>query len=152
MKTTPPKPAAERGVPLRARAAAPKPTGAGAPTDPPSKVDPATQALMERVEPVAGFALVRLVLADERHRELGLPVKTTALLESALVRLLALHASDDDVARDFPSGSTVFLSLEGIAPLLGTHAYLVPTDRIQGRFPTDVTARPPLGFEDTNTN
>jgi hypothetical protein len=132
----------------RRRAGAPKPTGANVPTEAPAEVDPAVQAAMERVRPAPGYALVRLVLGSERASAFGLPADTKAIVEAAMVRVLALDPSDDDIARDVPVGSVVFASLEGIAPLLASYAYLLPIERIQGIFPTDVApGTGPLGFE-----
>lgn len=133
----------------RTRIAAPAPTGKNVPTDPPKQVDPAVQAAMELVRPAPGFALVRLMLATERAEVLALPADTTAMLEAAFVRVLALHASDDDLARSYPVGSVAVASLEGIAPLLVTHAFLLPADRIMGTVPLEgVTPAEPLGFQD----
>lgn len=135
--------------PVRSKPVAAQPTGRGAPTEPALKVDPATQAAMERVEPAPGYALVRLVLAKQRETELSLPAGSTALLESAMLRLLALHRTDDSFAREYPEGGVVFASLEGLAPLLGTYVYLLPLDRIQGAWPTPgVAPGEPIGFQD----
>lgn len=153
MKATPtPTRIDKRETPVRRSKAVAEPTGKDAPSEPPTEVDAATQAAMERVQPASGFALVRLLRASEREQELKLPAGTTAHLEAAMVRILDLHPSDDDLARDLPRGSVVFLSLEGLAPLLGTWAYLVPVDRIQGVFPTGLAEGAPLGFEDTNSH
>jgi hypothetical protein len=132
------------------RPAAATPTGTHAPTEPPAKVDPAVQAAMEDVLPAPGYALARLVLAEQRASELGLPAATTALIESAMLRLLDLHSSDDLFASSYPVGSVVFASLEGLAPLLGTYCFLLPLERIQGSYPSDgdVTIAAPLGFQD----
>jgi hypothetical protein len=132
----------------RTRAAAPQPTGANVPTEPPSQVDPELQQAMEQVRPAAGFVLVTLLLAADRHETLGLPAESTALLEAAFLRVLAMHPSDDDLARDYPVGSVVVASLEGIAPLLSTRAFLLPADRIMGAFPVDdLATSQPFGFE-----
>jgi hypothetical protein len=154
MKASPaPKRLDKRDAPIarRSRAVA-EPTGKDAPSEPPSEVDPATQAAMERVQPAPGFALVKLLSPSDRESELKLPAKTVAHLEAAMVQVLDLHASDDVVARDYPPGSIVFLSLEGLAPLLGTFVFLAPVDRIQGAFPIEVLAAAPLGFEDANSH
>jgi hypothetical protein len=127
---------------------APRPTGKHAPTEPPTHVDPAVQAAAERVRPAAGYGLVRAMMGEQRAAELALPAGTVALLESASVRILALHHSDDALAREFPVGSVVFASLEGLAPILGSLCFLLPLDRIQGTWPTDVPASEPMGFHD----
>lgn len=104
---------------------------------------------MELVRPAPGFVLATLLLAADRAEHLGLPNDTTALLEAAFVRVLALHPSDDDLAREYPAGSVVVASLEGIAPLLMTHAFLLPTERIMGSVAVDgVEPGTPFGFED----
>jgi hypothetical protein len=128
------------------RPAAARPTGKHAPTDPPKRVDPAVQAAAERVRPAAGYGLVRAMMGEQRATELDLPAGTIALLESASVRILALHHSDDLLAREFPVGSVVFASLEGLAPILGTFCFLLPLDRIQGAWPTDAESGEPMGF------
>jgi hypothetical protein len=139
---------AARG-PRRTRLAAPAPTGRDVPKDPPKAVDPAVQAAMEQVRPAPGFVLATLLLAGDRAELLGLPTDTTALLEAAFVRLVALHPSDDDLARDYPVGSVVVASLEGIAPLLMSHAFLLPADRIMGHVALEgLTPSHSLGFED----
>lgn len=133
----------------RARTAAPAPTGKNVPTDPPKQVDPKVQAAMELVRPAPGFALAKLMLAPERAEALGLPADTTALLEAAFVRIVALHPTDDDLAREYPPGSVVVASLEGIAPLLVTHAFLLPAERIMGSVPVDgVAPGAAFGFDD----
>ncbi len=133
----------------RAGSAAPAPTGKNVPTDPPKQVDPVVQAAMQQVRPAPGFVLATLMLAPERSKVLGLPADTTALLEAAFVRIQALHPSDDDLAREYPVGSVVVASLEGIAPLLVTHAFLLPTERIMGSVPVEgVAPGAPFGFED----
>ncbi len=133
----------------RTRPRGPEPTGANVPKDPPTQVDPALQAAMETVRPAPGFVLAQLILAAERQEALALPADTTALLEAAFVRVLALHPSDDDLARDYPPGSVVIASLEGIAPLLATHSFLLPAERIMGTFPVaGVAEAAPLGFVD----
>lgn len=149
MKPSPPKRIDDRDrTPLRRRrAAAPAPTGANVPTEAPSEVDPALQAAMERVAPAPGYVLARLVLGTERASQLGLPADTKAILEAAMLRILALDSSDDDIAREFPVGTIVFASLEGIAPLLASWCYLLPIERIQGTFPTEAAAGAALGFE-----
>lgn len=129
-----------------------QPTGRAAPTTPPTVVDPAVQAAMELVEPAPGFALARLVLAAERQAEMGLPPETNALLDSAMLRLIRLHSSDDLFARDYPAGSVVFASLEGLAPLLASHVFLLPLERVQGVLPGAASAAgepaEPVGFRD----
>jgi hypothetical protein len=89
------------------------------------------------------------MLAPERAELLGLPADTTALLEAAFVRIHAFHHSDDDLGREYPVGSVVVASLEGIAPLLVTHAFLLPAERIMGSVPVDgLTPAVPLGFQE----
>lgn len=133
------KPDGPRGVP--------RPTGAHAPTEAPKAVDPAVQAAMEQVQPAPGFALVRLMTAEQRTTQLGLPADTTALLEAAMLTIVSLHPSDDDFARDVPAGSVIFASLEGLAPLLGSRCFLVPLERLQGVWPTaEPRSDAPLGF------
>jgi len=123
------------------------PSGANAPTTAPTQVDPAVQAAMEQVEPAPGFALTRLVLAAERHERLGLPEATEAMLDAAMLRVLAVRGGDDVFARDYPVGTIVFASLDGLAPLLGTYCFLVPFERIQGRLPGAGTHDgEPVGF------
>ncbi|MCW2961952.1 MAG: hypothetical protein JWM90_2339 [Thermoleophilia bacterium] len=126
----------------------PRPTGKGAPTEPPKVVDPAVQTAMEQVRPAPGYALVRLLTSEQRTTELGLPADTTALLEAAMLAIVSLHPSDDDFARDVPVGSIIFASLEGLAPLLGSRTFLLPLERLQGVWP-GASTRPqaPLGFE-----
>lgn len=139
---------ASDATPRRRRAAAPAPTGKNVPTDPPKQVDPVVQAAMELVRPAPGYVLAKLMLAPERAELLELPADTTALLEAAFVRILALHPSDDDFAREYPVGSVVVASLEGIAPLLVTHAFLLPNERIMGSVPVaGVAAGAAFGFE-----
>lgn len=131
-----------------ARVAAP-PTGTAAPTEPSEDVDPEVQALMQRVRPAPGYALAQLVQAAEREQALGLPAGTSAALDSAMLRLLAMHPHDDLLAREHPVGTIVFASLEGIAPLLGTYVYLVPLERVQGTLPApDADDGAPMGFRD----
>ncbi|MCW2928108.1 MAG: hypothetical protein JWM86_2076 [Thermoleophilia bacterium] len=103
---------------------------------------------MELVEPAPGYALARLVMAEERETQLGLPAGTEALLDAAMLRVLALHVGDDQFAREVPVGSVVFASLEGLAPLLGTRVFLLPLERVQGAMPTASGAEPtaPMGF------
>ena len=128
--------------------AAVKPTGRTAPTQAPEHVDPAVQAALEGVEPAPGYGLARLVLAAERHEQLGFPEQTEALLDSAMLRLTRLHSSDDLVAGDYPVGAVVFASLEGLAPLLGTYLFLLPLERIQGVLPSGSGRVEPFGFAD----
>ena len=136
-------------APRRARTAAPAPTGKNVPTDPPKQVDPAVQQAMRQVRPAPGYSLATLMLAPERAELLGLPADTTAMLEAAFVRIVALHPSDDDFAREYPPGSVVIASLEGIAPLLVTHAFLLPNERIMGSVPVDgVAPGAAFGFKD----
>lgn len=133
----------------RARTAAPAATGKNVPTDPPKQVDPKVQAAMLEVRPAPGYALATLMLAPERAEAIGLPTDTTALLEAAFVRIRALHPTDDDLAREYPVGSVVVASLEGIAPLLVTHAFLLPAERIMGTVPVDgVAPGAAFGFDD----
>lgn len=133
----------------RPRTAAPQTTGKNVPTDPPKQVDPKVQAAMELVRPAPGYALATLLLAKERAAVLDLPADTTALLEAAFVRIHALHPSDDDMAREYPVGSIVIASLEGIAPLLVTHAFLLPHERIMGTVPVGgITPGEAFGFQD----
>jgi hypothetical protein len=107
------------------------------------------QEAMQRVEPAPGYALAQLVQATEREELLGLPAGTKAALDSAMLRLLAMHPHDDVPAREHPVGTIAFASLEGIAPLLGTHVYLLPLERIQGTLPAPgVAATEPMGFRD----
>ncbi|MCW2924304.1 MAG: hypothetical protein JWM98_1708 [Thermoleophilia bacterium] len=130
-------------------AATPRPSGRAAPTEPAPKVDPALQDAMERVEPAPGFAVARLMLAPERESELGLPAGSVGLLDAAMLRIVTLHHSDDSIAREYPLGTVVFASLDGLAPLLSTRAYLLPLDRIQGAFPgTGTGSSEPIGFRD----
>src|SRR5436190_17399914 len=103
----------KRDEPIRRQRAVAEPTGKDAPSEPPTEVDPAVQAAVEQVAPAPGFALVKLMSPGDRETELKLPPKTTAHLEAAMVRVLDLHRHDDDLARDYPRGSIVFLSLEG---------------------------------------
>lgn len=114
---------------------APRPTGRTAPTEPPTKVDPAVQAALAGVEPTSGYALVRLVLAEERATDLGFPPDTEALLDAAMLRIERMHSSDDLIAREHPEGAIIFASLDGLAPLLGTYLFLLPLERIQGALP-----------------
>jgi hypothetical protein len=135
--------ATDGGIP---RPAAARPTGKHAPTDPPKQVDPKVQAAAELVQPAAGYALVTLMMASERHEELDLPTGTVAMLESAMVRVLRLHPSDDMLAREYPPTSVAIASLEGLAPILGTYCFLLPLDRIQGAWPTGPHDSEPMGF------
>jgi len=110
-------------------------------------VDPKVQKAMEQVRPAPGYALVTLVRAEERERELDLPAGTEAMLDSAMVRVVTTHPGDDMLAREYTDGSIVFASLHGIAPLLGTYTYLLPLERVQGTLPAGSTAtRTDLGF------
>lgn len=136
------------GAASRRRDGIPAPSGATAPTEPSAIVDPVLQEAMERVEPASGVILARLVGPDDRPSA-GLPA-SAAHQASALLELLACHPEDDTLARDVPPGSLIFASLEGLAPLLESTAYLVPAERIQGTLPRPGETRPAapaLGFE-----
>lgn len=119
---------------------APHPSGRQAPTQPPKSVDPAVQARLVDVRPASGYALARLILAEERTTDLGFPTGTEAMLDSAMLRLERMASSDDMFARDHPPGSIIFASLDGLAPLLGTYLFLLPLERVQGSLPVDAPA------------
>ena len=121
-------------APRREHGAVAAPTGKDAPSEPPTVIDPVVQAAMEEVQPAPGFLLTRLVTGAERQAR-GLPEGTVANLQSAMVEVLRLNSQDDLFARDVPPGTTVVVSLEGLAPLLDTLVFLVPLERVQGHVP-----------------
>jgi hypothetical protein len=93
------------------------------------------QLLMQAVEPASGYALVRLVSPEDRER-IGFSKDSKAFQSSALVQALRLHPSDEGSPAGMAAGDLLFVSLEEIAPLLGTRLFLVPFTRMQGRIPT----------------
>lgn len=131
---------------MPAPSAQPQPPGATAPADPPKAVNEDDQRRLLETIPANGFLLGRVILADERA-SLGFSPGSPAFQSSALVEVVSYASGDDEMRRAIPVGSHAFASLEEIAPLLGTHLFLIPFARVQGHLPAkDAAPAQGVGF------